>query len=246
MASGFGRAIPAATKSLDIISPMAVYDLVADKQERGRVAKLVRRITDYIVDGGYTLRDIDGKPTLWGVWSGRIACLRADWQPERGSNSVEIFPSSPSRIISREIGSTSRNLPRLFDSKRDGKLILEPKLSAPSEFTYIDDQLLGDQLSRTISLRPRAKTPSGLLREPAAVVRRDSSRPQPVIRFRLRLCDGRKFWHKRLRRILCAIHRLTWSIGRSITVARGRASGASAGNTGIAGRSAAASQRPAD
>jgi hypothetical protein len=35
-----------------------------------------------------------------------------------------------------------RELARLFGDERYGKLILEPKLSAPSEFTYIDDQLL--------------------------------------------------------------------------------------------------------
>jgi len=35
-----------------------------------------------------------------------------------------------------------RELARLFDDERYGELILAPKLSAPSEFTYIDDQLL--------------------------------------------------------------------------------------------------------
>ena len=67
------------------------YDLVADREERRRVAQLVRRITDFIIDGGYTLRDIDGKPTLWGVWSPERLLEDPDWQPERGCNSVEIL-----------------------------------------------------------------------------------------------------------------------------------------------------------
>ena len=118
------------------------YDLVADKQERSRVAQHVRRITDYIIDGGYTLRDIDGKPTLWGVWAPDRLLDDPDWQPERGSNSVEILSFL---AVAHHITGDKKyehELARLFDAKRYGELILEPKLSAPSEFTYIDDQLL--------------------------------------------------------------------------------------------------------
>jgi hypothetical protein len=118
------------------------YDLVAGKQERRRVAQHVRRITDYIIDGGYTLRDVDGKPTLWGVWAPDRLLDDPDWQPERGSNSVEILSFL---AVAHHITGDKKyenELARLFDANRYGELILEPKLSAPSEFTYIDDQLL--------------------------------------------------------------------------------------------------------
>jgi hypothetical protein len=118
------------------------YDLVADEAERRRVADHVRRITDYIIDGGYTLRDIDGKPTLWGVWSPQRLKEDPNWQPERGCNSVEIlsFLAVAHHVTGDE--KYLREIAKLFDDHRYGELILEPKLSAPSEFTYIDDQLL--------------------------------------------------------------------------------------------------------
>lgn len=118
------------------------YDLVADAKERKRVADLVRRITDHIIEGGYTLRDIDGKHTVWGVWAPERLWHDPDWQPERGSNSVEIlsFLAVAHHVTGDE--KYLRELARLFDDERYSELILQPKLSAPSEFTYIDDQLL--------------------------------------------------------------------------------------------------------
>jgi hypothetical protein len=118
------------------------FDLVADDQERRRVADHVRRITDYIIDGGYTLRDIDGQHTLWGVWAPERLKHDPDWQPERGCNSVEIlsFLAVAHHVTGDE--KYVRELVRLFDEEGYGELILDSKLSAPSEFTYIDDQLL--------------------------------------------------------------------------------------------------------
>ncbi len=118
------------------------YDLVADEAERRRVAEHVRRITDYIIDDGYVLRDIDGQPTLWGVWSPEKLWNDPNWQPERGCNSVEIlsFLAVANHVTGDE--KYLREIARLFDEHRYRELILEPKLSAPSEFTYIDDQLL--------------------------------------------------------------------------------------------------------
>jgi hypothetical protein len=118
------------------------FDLVADEAERKRVAAHVRRVTDYIIEGGYTLRDIDGQPTLWGVWSPERLRRDPDWQPERGCNSVEMLSYlAVAHHITRD-KKYERELARLFDDERYGELILEPKLWTPSEFTYIDDQLL--------------------------------------------------------------------------------------------------------
>jgi hypothetical protein len=118
------------------------YDLVADEAERRRVAEHVRRITDYIIEGGYVLRDIDGQPTLWGVWSPEKLWNDPNWQPERGCNSVEIlsFLAVANHVTGDE--RYLRELQELFDEHRYRELIMQPKLSAPSEFTYIDDQLL--------------------------------------------------------------------------------------------------------
>jgi hypothetical protein len=45
------------------------YDLVAGDTERDQIRAVVDRITTYIVDNGYHLLDVDGKPTRWGWWA---------------------------------------------------------------------------------------------------------------------------------------------------------------------------------
>jgi hypothetical protein len=67
------------------------YDLVADDAEKEAVRAHVGRIMDYIIDGGYVLKDIDGTHTRWAVWSPEKLTRDPDWAPERGINSVEIL-----------------------------------------------------------------------------------------------------------------------------------------------------------
>ena len=45
------------------------YDLLPDAALKKRIAETARRIMDHIIDHGYTLVDLDGKPTTWGWWS---------------------------------------------------------------------------------------------------------------------------------------------------------------------------------
>ncbi len=67
------------------------HDLVADAAERAEVAAHVRRIMDYIINGGYVLKDLDGTHTQWAVWSPEKLNGDPDWAAERGINSVEIL-----------------------------------------------------------------------------------------------------------------------------------------------------------
>jgi hypothetical protein len=49
------------------------YDLVAAEDEKAALRGVVDRITNHILDHGYQLIDVDGKPTRWGWWApGRI------------------------------------------------------------------------------------------------------------------------------------------------------------------------------
>ena len=48
-------------------------------------------MTDHILDHGYYLVDIDGKPTTWGVWAPEKLNDDPIWWPERGLNSLEIL-----------------------------------------------------------------------------------------------------------------------------------------------------------
>jgi len=47
------------------------YDLVADESEKVAIRKVVARMTDYLIQNGYDLLDLDGQPTRWGQWSER-------------------------------------------------------------------------------------------------------------------------------------------------------------------------------
>lgn len=67
------------------------YDLAADEAERKVVQEHVRRVMDYIIAGGYVLKDIDGTHTRWAVWAPELLNQDPDWQAERGINSVEIL-----------------------------------------------------------------------------------------------------------------------------------------------------------
>jgi hypothetical protein len=47
-----------------------IYDaLVADDVEKVAIRSLIDRITNHIIDNGYHLVDVDGKPTRWGWWA---------------------------------------------------------------------------------------------------------------------------------------------------------------------------------
>jgi hypothetical protein len=67
------------------------YRLAADDATKPKVRDQVCRIVDYIIDGGYVLRDLDGTHTKWGVWSPELLNGDPDWITEQGINSVEIL-----------------------------------------------------------------------------------------------------------------------------------------------------------
>ncbi|NQT94782.1 MAG: hypothetical protein HQ559_18645 [Lentisphaerae bacterium] len=45
------------------------YDLVAEGEIKAAVKEHVQRMTDHIIDNGWVLRDLDGKPTVWARWN---------------------------------------------------------------------------------------------------------------------------------------------------------------------------------
>ncbi len=67
------------------------YELAANEDEKLAVRAVVKRVTDHILDHGYYLIDIDGKPTTWGVWAPEKLNDDPVWWAERGLNSLEIL-----------------------------------------------------------------------------------------------------------------------------------------------------------
>ncbi|WP_080055484.1 ligand-binding sensor domain-containing protein [Spirosoma aerolatum] len=67
------------------------YELVADEAEKAVVRAHVARLVDHLIAHNFTLTDIDGKPTRWGVWSPDMLNRNPDWAPDRAQNSMELL-----------------------------------------------------------------------------------------------------------------------------------------------------------
>ncbi|MBR3588594.1 MAG: hypothetical protein IKL16_03435 [Clostridia bacterium] len=67
------------------------YDLVADKKEKEKIADVVRKITDHILENNFHLCDVDGVPTTWANWEPELLNNDDRWFYERGTNSLEIL-----------------------------------------------------------------------------------------------------------------------------------------------------------
>ncbi|MDX1935187.1 MAG: hypothetical protein SFU56_21530 [Capsulimonadales bacterium] len=67
------------------------HELVADAAEKKRIAEVVRRVTNYILDHDLTLVGHHGSKTRWGVWAPKYLNDDPRWYEERGLNSVEIL-----------------------------------------------------------------------------------------------------------------------------------------------------------
>ncbi len=67
------------------------YDLVATKAEKEKIAKVVKTITDHIIDNNFHLCDVDGVPTTWANWEPDLLNNDDRWFYERGTNSLEIL-----------------------------------------------------------------------------------------------------------------------------------------------------------
>lgn len=67
------------------------YDLVADDKEKKKIAEVVKKITDHIIENNFHLCDVDGIPTTWANWEPDLLNNDDRWFFERGTNSLEIL-----------------------------------------------------------------------------------------------------------------------------------------------------------
>ena len=64
------------------------YDLLPDAPLKRRIVETCQRIMDHIIDHGYYLVGLDGKPTTWGYWSPEALRRNPD---ERALNSLQLL-----------------------------------------------------------------------------------------------------------------------------------------------------------
>jgi hypothetical protein len=64
------------------------YELVAQGKNKEAAREHIQRMTDHIIDSGWCLRDLDGKPTVWAQWSPDFV-YSPKHTDERGLNSAQ-------------------------------------------------------------------------------------------------------------------------------------------------------------
>src|SRR3989344_5584187 len=67
------------------------YELAANDEEKALVRATCKRVMDHILDNGYCLVDVDGEPTLWGVWAPEKINDDPKWKEEHALGSLEIL-----------------------------------------------------------------------------------------------------------------------------------------------------------
>lgn len=114
------------------------HDLVANEIEKKAAVEHLERLLGHIVDNGWSLMDLDGKPTVWGQW-GREFVFSPEHTDERGLNSLEAlsFAAVANHLFPNE--KFAHALETLIDW---GYLenVLRQKITFP-HYTRFDDRL---------------------------------------------------------------------------------------------------------
>lgn len=118
------------------------HDLVADDSQKARVAAVVDRITNHILDNGYHLVDVDGKPTRWGWWAPEEIWNDPD---ETGLRALHLLSHLKVAIhVTRRTANRERFQAAyndLIKSHRYHLLTLNQKINYPGHVNHSDDEL---------------------------------------------------------------------------------------------------------
>lgn len=121
------------------------YDLVADEEQKKRVAEHVGNIIDHLLKNNYTLTDpIDGKRTRWGVWTPEVLLEDPDWWVESKINVFELLAYM--RIAYHVTGKDKylREYHKLLDKYEFEEIMRRPKAHRRSEWSHIDDGMIAE------------------------------------------------------------------------------------------------------
>jgi hypothetical protein len=67
------------------------HDLVADADEKQKIAAVVRRATDHIIEHNFTLVGHTGRKTRWGIWRPELINYEPYYATMRALNSLEVL-----------------------------------------------------------------------------------------------------------------------------------------------------------
>lgn len=67
------------------------YELAANEEEKILVRQHVASLVDHLISHHFSMMDIDGTHTRWGVWSPESLNHDPEWTPDRAENSMELL-----------------------------------------------------------------------------------------------------------------------------------------------------------
>ena len=118
------------------------HELAADPEQKKRIAAHVSEIVDYVIDGGYVLRDLDGKATRWGVWAPEQINNDPDWRVEGVNKTFEVLSFLKATYHMTGNEKYQREFLNLINKHGYGEIARKPKSYGRSERIHIQDDLL--------------------------------------------------------------------------------------------------------
>ncbi len=116
------------------------YDLVADGVEKDRIRAIVDAMAGHIVDHGFNLIDVDGKPTSWGRW-GPDYTRSLQGYFARGLQALEVL--SHLRVALHVTGNPryAEAYDRLVKKHGYARMTVGQKIQLPRVTNHSDDEL---------------------------------------------------------------------------------------------------------
>jgi len=121
-----------------IQSTVIFYELAAQGRERAAAQEHLRRVVGHIIDHGWVLADVDGKPTRWARWDPEYLQRPAGYDA-RGLNGLEALAMTEAAIALTGDEKFKRGKQQLLEWGYH-KEVLRQKLVFP-EVTHFDDRL---------------------------------------------------------------------------------------------------------
>ena len=116
------------------------YDLVAAGKEKEMAREHLKRIASYILDNGWVLKDMDGKPTRWGHWNPEYL-LQPYGFADRGLNALEAMTFMVTAYHVTGDNKFKSGLQQLISWGYDQNTIRQKNVFPPENIAPWDDDL---------------------------------------------------------------------------------------------------------
>lgn len=116
------------------------HELAAKGPEKARAEKHIANITSHIIDNGWVLRDMDGKPTRWGRWDPEYL-QRPYGYESRGLNGMEALSYVHSALALTGDPKFQTGLDQLLKWRYQTQVVRQKMTFPPDSIATWDDEL---------------------------------------------------------------------------------------------------------